>query len=101
MCDCTNLVQTSKFDMAGFNIQTLDSANFSLISSASDDNPVTLFEWADVVFVLCPGTAHALQDVRIDGGVVSDILSSIISRGKLASFVDFPSSFTLALHVHS
>lgn len=98
--DCTNLVQAGDFDMAGLDIQSRDSANLSLISSVSDDNPVTLFEWADVVFVFIPATVHALQNIRVDGGVVPDILASIISRGKLASFVDFPSSLTLALDVH-
>jgi hypothetical protein len=87
--------------VAGLEIKLRDSTNLSLVSSFGDDDAVALCEGRDVVFVLPPAAAYTLQHVRVDGSVVLDILSGIVSRGEISGLVDFTSSLALALDVHS
>lgn len=95
------LIQAVDLYVASLDIQVTDAANGTLVLSLSDDDSVTLCKRADVVLVLAPGASYALKDVRVDGGVVFGVLSGIVSRGQVSSFVDFSSSFALALDVHA
>lgn len=95
------LIQAVDLYVASLDIQVTDAANGTFVLSLGDDDSVTLGKRADVVLVLAPGASYALKDVRVDGGVVLGVLSGIISRGQVSSFVDFSSSFALALDVHA